>query len=43
MEKKYELIETGYGFYRVKALKDFTLITGEHVKKTKIRRRKTGK
>jgi len=36
VEKKYELIETGYGFYRVKALKDFTLITGEKVKKGDI-------
>jgi hypothetical protein len=36
MEKKYELIETPYGFYRVKALKDFTLITGEAVKKGDI-------
>jgi len=34
MEKKYELIETDCdGFYRIKALKDFQLITGEMVKK----------
>lgn len=34
MEKKYELIETNYRSYsRIKALKDFTLITGEKVKK----------
>ena len=34
MGKKYELIETDYdGFYRIKALKDFQLITGEVVRK----------
>ena len=33
MEKKYELMMNDYGFNRVKALKDFTLITGETVKK----------
>ena len=34
MEKKYELTETVYrNFYRIKALKDFQLITGEMVKK----------
>ena len=34
MEKKYELIETYCkGYYRIKALKDFQLITGEIVKK----------
>ena len=34
MDKKYELIETVYRFfYRIKALKDFQLITGEIVKK----------
>ena len=34
MEKKYELIETVYrGRYRIKALKDFQLITGEMVQK----------
>ena len=34
MDKKYELIETDCdGFYRIKALKDFQLITGEIVKK----------
>jgi carbonic anhydrase/acetyltransferase-like protein (isoleucine patch superfamily) len=34
MGKKYELIETDYdGYSRVKALKDFQLITGEMVKK----------
>ncbi len=33
MEKKYELIETVYrGCYRIKALKDFQLITGEVIK-----------
>jgi hypothetical protein len=36
MEKKYELIEDKYGWFRVKSLKDFTLITGEHVKKGDI-------
>ena len=34
MEKKYELIETDYdGYSRIRALKDFQLITGEIVKK----------
>jgi len=33
VEKKYELMMNEYGFNRVKALKDFTLITGETVKK----------
>lgn len=34
MDKKYELIETYYtGRYRIKALKDFQLVTGEMVKK----------
>ena len=33
MDKKYELIETSPGWLRVKALKDFTLITGEQIKK----------
>ncbi len=33
MEKKYELIEDKNGWFRVKSLKDFTLITGETVKK----------
>ena len=34
MDKKYELIETYYnGRYRIKALKDFQLITGEMVQK----------
>ncbi len=34
MDKKYELIETDCdGFYRIKALKDFELVTGEIVKK----------
>ncbi len=33
MDKKYELIETSPGWLRVKALKDFTLITGETIKK----------
>ena len=33
MAKKYELIETKFGFYRIKALKDFQLITGEIVRK----------
>ncbi len=34
MDKKYELMETDYdGFYRIKALKDFQLITGEIVRK----------
>ena len=32
MEKKYKLIETKFGFYRIKALKDFQLITGEVIK-----------
>jgi len=37
MDKKYELIETVYrGCYRIKALKDFQLITGEIVKKGDI-------
>ena len=36
MEKKYELMMDEYGFNRVKALKDFTLITGETVKKGDI-------
>ena len=33
MGKKYELIKNEYGFNRVKALKDFTLITGEQINK----------
>ena len=33
MEKKYELIETSPDWLRVKALKDFTLITGEQINK----------
>ena len=34
MYKKYELIETDYdGYSRIKALKDFNLVTGEMVKK----------
>ncbi len=33
MDKKYELIEAKFGFYRIKALKDFQLITGEVVRK----------
>ena len=33
MEQKYELIKGTYSLYRVKALKDFTLITGETIKK----------
>jgi len=33
MEKKYELIDKREHSYRVRALKDFTLITGETVKK----------
>ena len=33
MEKKYELIKDEYGLIRIRALKDFTLITGEPVKK----------
>lgn len=36
MEKKYELIKEGFNWPRVKALKDFTLITGEKVKKGDI-------
>jgi len=36
MDKKYELIKDGYGWYMVKALKDFTLITGETIKKGEI-------
>ena len=37
MEKKYELIETVYkGYYRIRALKDFQLITGEMVKKENL-------
>ena len=33
MEKKYELIETVCrGYYRIKALKDLQLITGEIIK-----------
>jgi carbonic anhydrase/acetyltransferase-like protein (isoleucine patch superfamily) len=37
MDKKYELIGTDCdGFYRIKALKDFQLITGEIVKKGDI-------
>lgn len=35
MDKKYELIKDSY-WYRVKALKDFTLITGETIKKGEI-------
>jgi hypothetical protein len=38
MEKKYELIKSAYEYanrscYRIKALKDFNLVTGEMVKK----------
>ena len=33
MEKKYELIKDKFGLTRIRALKDFTLITGETVKK----------
>jgi len=33
MEKKYELIDKEGNSYRVRALKDFTLITGETIKK----------
>jgi carbonic anhydrase/acetyltransferase-like protein (isoleucine patch superfamily) len=36
MDKKYELIEARPGWYNVKALKDFTLITGEQIKKGDI-------
>lgn len=36
MEKKYELIKNYNDWFRVKALKDFTLITGEKVKKGDI-------
>ncbi|OQB40723.1 MAG: hypothetical protein BWY04_01234 [candidate division CPR1 bacterium ADurb.Bin160] len=36
MDKKYELIKEGFNWPRVKALKDFTLITGEKVKKGDI-------
>ncbi len=36
MDKKYELIETGRGWHRIKALKDFTLITGEIIKKDDV-------
>ena len=37
MDKKYELIETDCdGYSRIKALKDFTLITGETIKKGDI-------
>ena len=36
MEKKYELIKKGFNWPRVKALKDFTLITGEQIKKGDI-------
>ena len=36
MDKKYELIETGPGWHRIKALKDFTLITGEIIKKVML-------
>lgn len=32
MQKKYELIKDGYSWFKVKALKNFTLITGETVK-----------
>ena len=35
MDKKYELIKDSY-WYRVKALKDFTLITGEQIKKSDV-------
>jgi hypothetical protein len=33
MEKKYELIKSHNDWYEIVALKDFTLITGETVKK----------
>ncbi len=33
MDKKYELIKDKFGLTRIRALKDFTLITGETVKK----------
>ena len=33
MDKKYKLIEDEYSWYKVIALKDFTLITGEQIKK----------
>ncbi len=36
MEQKYKLIETGPGWHRIKALKDFTLITGEIIKKDDV-------
>ena len=35
MDKKYELLKDSY-WYRVKALKDFTLITGETIKKSDV-------
>jgi len=37
VEKKYELIKDGYGWYMVKALKDFQLITGKIIKKGEIK------
>ena len=36
MNKKYELIKDEYGLTRIRALKDFVLFTGEHVKKGDI-------
>ncbi len=36
MDKKYELIRNDWNRYKVKALKDFTLITGEQIKKGEI-------
>jgi hypothetical protein len=36
MDKKYELLKVNNICYRVKALKDFTLITGEQIKKGDI-------
>jgi len=36
MNKKYELIKDRWGFYRVLSLKDFTLITGETIRKGDI-------
>jgi len=36
MDKKYKLIDDEYSWYKVIALKDFTLITGEQIKKGDI-------
>jgi len=36
MDKKYELLKDRWGFYRVLSLKDFTLITGETIRKGDI-------